>query len=571
MKRFISTISTKSAAWRSVPFLVLMLCTSCSYSATQLAESSGPDQGAPPAAGSYPPFGFTTFPYAATMEAVDRTHEIARDNGAIYAIHRDNGIPWFEALNNKPYPKKVRESWEDYARRRPSNVPVYLALSPLGEDRETLIYASEGSKKPNIFKNSDLNDKDVIRAYKNYVFKAIEIMDPDFLNLGIEAGELAYRKPREWAKFTELYFEVARDVKREYPNLSIGISFGLQTFLEAGVVERSQALIDKSDFIGISFYPYMSSFHERYGAAPLDAPPQEWRKPLAKLHAIATKPIAICETGYTSKPVEVPKHRLSMNGSPSLQQTFLQELGSIASRDNYAFVIWFMPVDYDRLFDTLPPGDGTYRLWQNIGVYDKDLRAKPALDTWQAIIAGKSAPVAHVPRPSNKPSPPTKESGSAEILAFNNGPNGFLGSSKDDVKSIATQGSSSLPSTITHSLDWSYKCKKGRWQYIQREIEKGSLANTQSVTLYLKSNQTGPILMQLEEQNGEAFFSVLMPSTNWAKYTIPFKDLDLSEETRKNGKLSANTIKKILFADTGAVSEGATGKRTVQIGRIEFH
>ncbi|MFP6584134.1 MAG: hypothetical protein VCD00_16470, partial [Candidatus Hydrogenedentota bacterium] len=84
-------MKTKKTAWHlmSVLFLFYMLSVTSSCSAIQSPDSSNPDLGdnhEPPVAdGAYPPFGFTTFPYAATIEAIDRTHKISRENGRIYA------------------------------------------------------------------------------------------------------------------------------------------------------------------------------------------------------------------------------------------------------------------------------------------------------------------------------------------------------------------------------------------------------------------------------------------------------------------------------------------------------
>ncbi len=553
--------------------LLLVVCIASSCSAMQLADSPGSDTGtngpAPAASGPYPPFGFSPFPFAATVEAIDRTYEIARDNGGLYVIHRDNGIPWYEALNNLPFPKKVRNDWKDYARRRPRNMPFYLGLSPLGEDRETLVYASEGSKKPKIFNGRDLDDREVIQAYTNYVFKAIEVLDPDYLNLGIEAGELAYRKPREWSKFVTLYSSVARAVKAKYPEISIGISFGLQTFLEKGVAERSQSLIDQSDFIGISFYPYMSQFHERFGTAALPSPPQQWRDPLEKLRAIATKPIAICETGYTSNPVTVPKYRLSMNGSLQLQQEYLQELADFASRDSYLFVVWFMPVDYEQLFETIPKGDGVYLLWQNIGLFDRNLSAKPAWRTWQTIV-GKSGPVPYAPHAPKNTAPGDTSTSAGYTIGFNSGLDGISGSPKDKLKTVDVAGDAGIPNTVTQAIDWSYGYKKGRWQYITKEIPAGALANNKSLTVYIRSSRPDSLLLQLSESGGEGFFAAITPTTNWTSITIPFNKLTVANDSRQDGKLVPATIRKLLIADTGGVSDGTTGRRWVQIGQILF-
>ncbi len=62
-------------------------------------------------------------------------------------------------------------------------------------------------------------------------------------------------------------------IKMDYPGLAIGISFGLQTLMDDSIQNRVDYLVKNSDFIGISFYPYMSTFHEKFGANALAKPP----------------------------------------------------------------------------------------------------------------------------------------------------------------------------------------------------------------------------------------------------------------------------------------------------------
>ncbi len=361
--------------------LVLLLASACSLSVTALTEDSDRKTA----------FGFTPFPYDISEEAVEKTHQLIVDNGSIYALHFDNGIPWKEALENKPFPKKIQEEWESSARKIPAGHKVYVGLAPVGKDRKTIAPAGEGSKLPRGFKGSRFDDSDVMKAFLNYARRAVETFRPDYLNLGIEAGELADRDHDAWKRYVKLYQYVRRELKRDHPRLMIGVSFGLQSLMEKKVADRAKVVVEDSDYLGLSFYPYASSFGEKMGSPSLPSPPDQWRKPLQWVKKYTDKPIAICETGYSTRDISISAYKLEMEGSETLQKAYVEDLGKIAERDNYLFVVWFLAIDYDALYKKIPEGDGSNKIWRNIGFLDGKLRPKPGWESWQRIVGGEVA------------------------------------------------------------------------------------------------------------------------------------------------------------------------------------
>ena len=81
-----------------------------------------------------------------------------------------------------------------------------------------------------------------------------------------------------------------------------------------------------------------------------------------------------------------PQFSLKMQGSPEAQAAYTQELFEIARRDRYAFVVWFLAIDYDKLYAKLPAGSEAMKLWRNIGFLDGELRPKPAWEIWKAGV-----------------------------------------------------------------------------------------------------------------------------------------------------------------------------------------
>src|SRR5581483_8762712 len=143
--------------------------------------------------------------------------------------------------------------------------------------------------------------------------------------------------------------------KKEFPDLSIGISFGLGELRLPREAEAARPLIDESDYVGISFYPYASACDEKFGAPPYRGS-NPWREPLAWLRRYTPRPLAICETGFTTEDIDVPQFGLRMQGSPQAQADYTRELIETARRDRYLFAVWFLAIDCDRLYSRMPPG-----------------------------------------------------------------------------------------------------------------------------------------------------------------------------------------------------------------------
>jgi hypothetical protein len=331
-------------------------------------------------------FGFTPFPYDFTLEAFLKTRETIVPNSTLYALHYDDGIPWAEALADAPFPKRVQKQWDDDARGVPAKDHLLdLGLAPLDKDRKNLAPATGEQKRlamPKELAGKPLDDDNVKRAYLNYARRAVKQFHPRYLNLGIEAGQIMSRDFNRWPRFEALYEHVRAALKKEFPDLQIGISFGLGELRLPREAEAAKVLIARSDYVGVSFYPYATAFDEKFGAPPYrgDTP---CREPLAWLRAYTDKPIAICETGYSTADIDIPQFNLKMKGSIEAQSAYTRELFEIARRDRYAFVVWFLAVDYDALYDKMPPGSDVMKLWRNIGLLDGKVQPKPAWEIWK--------------------------------------------------------------------------------------------------------------------------------------------------------------------------------------------
>lgn len=501
-----------------------------------------------------PLFGFTPFPYDLTRSAVEKTNELVAKHGEIYALHFDDGIPWAEALNNTPFPSKLRGDWDGKRAALSPGMPIYLGLSPLAKDRESLARASKGSSIPSSIHGAALDAESVKQAFYNYARRAVEMFDPQFVNLGIEAGELAERNPKRWEQFVRLYEYVHDRLKRDRPHLKIGISFGLQSLMDDDVARRGRLILGKCDYLGVSFYPFMSQFHEKLGSHKLPDPPRQWTEPLDWLREYSDLPLAICETGYTSQDVYVPKYGLHMVGDALLQSRYVRDLGRIAHRDNYSFVIWFLAIDYDKLYDKLPTGDGTNRIWRHIGLLDQNLNPKLAWSEWNKLVGVGLLDDVVASRPPAK-----------SLFGFARESDLFGGSAYDTFTLVERNAGTDGP-----SMKWDYAYKKGRWQWGVREIERGALAGAARMRLRIRSDRPGPIFIQLEEVGGETHFLIVDASEQWKQVDVSLTELKIDPKKKRDGELRSEDVRRVLVADNAAQAREVQGRRTVWFADWRF-
>lgn len=515
-----------------------------------------------------PLYGFTPFPYDATPQALTRVAELLQDNATILALHFDDGLPWQEMMDDAPLPTKIQNDWDDSLRAAPRGRPIYLALTPLAKDRKSLAPGRTDKDVPlpwNL-KFAALDDDKVKAAYLAYARRAVRQFKPAYLNLGIEAGELASREPKRWPQFEALYRHVATALKREFPQMQIGISFGLQSLRKPEVAQRVKALVEASDYIGLSFYPHASPFGERFGEPALRDGADAWREPLTWLRNYTTKPIAICETGYLSRTAKLPSNKLTMTGDPGMQARYVKELAQFAERDQYLFVVWFLAVDYDRLYERMggdKPANEVNLMWRNIGLWDGEMNPKPALAEWQRALAGTV---------DGRPAPPTAGAAPARSAAANAGAPtkaGFEVGFSTEQQLFQAGGGSRMELKPDGVAQWSYDARRRDWAWAVRDLGTVLPASTTRMTIKLRSNRAGPLFVQLEVKSGETFFAMVDPGSDWAEFSIDLASFTPDPAKRRGGVLHADQINKLLIADQGGRDRPA-GQRDVWLARWRF-
>jgi hypothetical protein len=338
------------------------------------------------------------FPYDLTAIAVQTVNTIIKQNANVYTVQLDNGIPWEEALDDKPFDSEIMAKWEGYKSSVASNhQQVYLAIAPLAEDRISCAPGFNGATAPSWATDEKHTTDQLKRAYTKYVLRALDYFRPTYLNLGVEAGDMAAKKPEKWSLFEELFTYCTAEIRKKHSSVQLGISFGLPLLMRSGVLKRVEKVVTLSDYVGISFYPYMSEFYRKLGASPLPDPPDQWRQPLDWLARNVNKPLAVCETGYSSTPVTLRRYGLNLSGSDDLQSAYVADLATFARRDHYLFVVFFLAVDCDALIEKLPSENETAKLWEHTGFFHKNLKEKPAWASYQRAWLGRESSPASFP------------------------------------------------------------------------------------------------------------------------------------------------------------------------------
>ncbi|MFV0426476.1 MAG: hypothetical protein ACK5KU_05495 [Beutenbergiaceae bacterium] len=328
------------------------------------------------------------FPYDLTVESVEQVGGLVSTAGNLYTVQLDNGVPWRDADAGNDFSSGVMEEWERHRSYIGADQQVYLAIAPLQDDRLSWSTGFDGGQAPEWATWESIDLERLRTAYLNYVNRAIEYFQPTFLNIGVEAGDLAHNDPQKWETLAEVLADSYQELKSAHPGLTIGVSWSLPLLMLPAVLEESTTLIEVLDYVGISFYPYLDQFYSRLGGVDLPQQPNQWREPYAWLSANIDKPLAICETGYSSVPVQLEEFDLDIGGDPDTQSLYVQELSVITAQDDYLFTVFFLAVDYGALTRELELP--AMELWQYTGFFDEDLVPKPAWDAYIRFWLGQA-------------------------------------------------------------------------------------------------------------------------------------------------------------------------------------
>ncbi len=330
--------------------------------------------------------GFTRWPADLTLEGFLMAQNFAHEHGDIVSVMFIGGIPWPEALEGNPFSKDVMDN---LGYRPPAGKRLFLSISPLNKDRSGP--APYWGDKDNLplpapWEGRPLDHPEVKQAFLNFVLRSVDAMKPDYLAIGIELNVLLSKNPAAWPAMKALYRDTFQAVKKQHPDLPVFFTTEVLHYLKLASEARDKDqegevadLMKYSDLFAMSLYPHMS-----YDV------PRPIPSSLLNFARRFNKPIAVAESGMTSRDVELKAFNLTLRGSEADQKHFIELLLETAQRDRYEFVIGFATTDFEKLCDKLPPPvDDLARIWAYTGLQKSDKTPKPALATWDAYLKAR--------------------------------------------------------------------------------------------------------------------------------------------------------------------------------------
>ncbi|WP_457426923.1 hypothetical protein, partial [Roseateles sp. P5_E7] len=365
-------------------------------------------------------------------------------HGDLVALHMDGGVPWFEALLDPftsaepPYPGSVIGTWRNYRERLPAGKKRLVSINPLGIPRTVLApmwgygegftytadfkrvgngVVADGERRlaPAPFDSLSFDAQEVKWAYLKYALRTLSYFKPDYLCFAIEVSATDVADAAAFQRYVELHRFIFEQLKQrpEARNTKLFVSFSATSFMtdefghliespteatgsaykydemEPGVRERLRqglaSLVPYIDLVGLSYYPH----YGKYNA--YTQPPVAFKSMLRFMKEAGvpdTMPVAITESGYSGTPFLIDSWLFAAN--PDKQQRHLELLlYELSAMPNpVAFVVNYTVRDIQQHWQRLleeaenPRFVEFYKYFRNLGLYDENGLARPALSTW---------------------------------------------------------------------------------------------------------------------------------------------------------------------------------------------
>lgn len=339
--------------------------------------------------------GFTPWPYAATVDAVNDIYTFIDNSADMIAHHFDSGVPWNGSLtanNFNNYGQNVKDEINGRVSRTSlmNNQTVYLAVSPFSLGRDDI--AENWDTAPNQprlapWDMRDIGNDNVISAYANYVNELIKKFNPTYVNYAIEINEYYHNRSSvsDRINLDKFVIDVYTYLKSLYPNIKFMTSFTLTTPGSTKMVETAelfQRIKDYNDVIGISLYPYAFFSHANKGD-PANLP-TDW---LSQITTIAPgKPYFIAETGFVAESLSISAFGLNVIADEDKQDLYLDRLFAEANRLDMEGIVWFTAYDFDDLWAS-SLNDDLSLIWRDTGLKDGSQVPRKALSRWDQWLA----------------------------------------------------------------------------------------------------------------------------------------------------------------------------------------
>ena len=273
-----------------------------------------------------PLMGFTSWPWAATQQAVDETADFIRRNGDSVAEQFDNGVPWNALLHGEPWPEKFEAEIKGRVSHKQGLDTVILSLNPLSIARDGIAPDIGTGTTVDLTDRYIFQDRRLATAYGEYAGRMLLRFHATYLVYGIEVNEFLAKHPEQWTDFV-YFMKRAREIILKYDDLYLGVSVSLHNLVQLPPKERAQAiqklreLTDGDKFIAISYYPFLAGHRSRQQIKEDFAIADQLRSPKNTIQFMI-----VSETAEIAEPLVIPSLKVNIAGSEKIQADYVQSL-----------------------------------------------------------------------------------------------------------------------------------------------------------------------------------------------------------------------------------------------------
>ena len=287
-------------------------------------------------------------------------------------------VPWAALLAGIPVPQEVHANelgLANYYRAKHLTLVITVDVTN-GLDRSAEDPTLDSAGR-------SITDTVIQRMYREYVLALDTILHPDYLGLAAETNLIRVAAPDSvYQAVVAMTNAAATAVQAAGAAPPLFVSVQVETvwgrLQGGGYVGIAQDLTDFSfiDAIGLSSYPYLGGF-----AVPESVPLDYY----ARVVQGTSLPPLVVEGGWSSISLG------TFISSPAVQARYLDRQAQLldSARAIGLFQLTFTDLDLSGV--TLPPGS-ILPLFAHLGVVDSALGPKPALATWDSLLARRFSP-----------------------------------------------------------------------------------------------------------------------------------------------------------------------------------
>lgn len=280
-------------------------------------------------------------------------------------------VPWdslYAGTSPKNYVLNNFKGLVDYYRSK--NFKLWVYIDPAnGLNRGSDALALVARKK-------SIAQTDVQQLYRRFAFAMDSILQPEHLGLALETNLIRGASPDSIYQgmkkaANDAFTEIRAYDKHTKLSVSIQVDYAWGK-LDNGSFKPIEQ--DLADFpfvqeLGLSSYPYFG--YDKPQDIPLDY--------YAKLVAGKSLPVFVSEGGWSSATVG------KYTGTPEKQRDYIIRHGQLLDQVNAIalFQLVFTDIDMNALPASIP---SDLVLFSSLGLVDKDLNPKPALEAWDTLF-----------------------------------------------------------------------------------------------------------------------------------------------------------------------------------------